>query len=680
MERFSQSESILLGYNHQRPSTNPSTPLRNSDVDFHDVFGGPPRRSSIQEMRYGIGESPDFSASRMEEDGVCCAWPCVGEKPVFGEDNLNRRRHTNDNFYDDIFGGDESPCRTPVKHERHPFSSTPASRILSPAPPLPPAPASPAPPPLPPTLSLPAKLTKGTDLPTFGSPTRSLRTSAALNGLSSSDSPATHLSRFSSHATQGKEELNNGSGTLRPSRSSHEISDLSVSDKADKGGDSAGQFHFSIYKWASKGAVPLLMPLRTERNSRTKENVKLERCTSAKDWIARESTSQSDGSLANTSSSSLKSRQHCSATFVTSQNVTDSLDERGSAKPNLTSLSTLQNVTKDVSGSSLSSDAKAESSINSVSEKEVSGKMKEELVQTIKTHKAESKSSHSLFSKSDGTQDYLEKIKMEKGKESKTMKPSALCDISTNWKKQVKKTVDLKDVEAAKAALQSSLRLDENMENVKVKGKVKEFVRIFNQEAFTKPRVGTKSYEYKLRSVLRRTEEAEDSPQLSKKEDSATETTNIFGNDLSRQDDISATDNAIPDSTVTVEDGLFHGNFLVKELAQDENEVLQTQDNEEIKVIDDKIRQWSNGKQGNIRSLLSTLQYVLWPDSGWRPVPLVDIIEGNAVKRAYQRALLCLHPDKLQQKGAASHQKYIAEKVFDILQEAWTHFNMLGAV
>lgn len=59
---------------------------------------------------------------------------------------------------------------------------------------------------------------------------------------------------------------------------------------------------------------------------------------------------------------------------------------------------------------------------------------------------------------------------------------------------------------------------------------------------------------------------------------------------------------------------------------------------------------------------------VLWAESGWKPVPLVDIIEGNSVKRAYQRALLCLHPDKLQQKGAASHQKYMAEKVFDCLQ------------
>ncbi|CAN1835817.1 J domain-containing protein required for chloroplast accumulation response 1 [Linum perenne] len=59
---------------------------------------------------------------------------------------------------------------------------------------------------------------------------------------------------------------------------------------------------------------------------------------------------------------------------------------------------------------------------------------------------------------------------------------------------------------------------------------------------------------------------------------------------------------------------------------------------------------------------------ILWKGSGWKPVALVDIIEGNAVKRTYQRALLCLHPDKLQQKDATGEQKFIAEKVFDILQ------------
>ena len=104
---------------------------------------------------------------------------------------------------------------------------------------------------------------------------------------------------------------------------------------------------------------------------------------------------------------------------------------------------------------------------------------------------------------------------------------------------------------------------------------------------------------------------------------------------------------------------------------------------------------WSSGRKGNIRSLLSTLQLVspstvfssdhisesqkllgsyfilaqvLWAGSGWKPVALVDIIEANAVKKSYNRAMLCLHPDKLQQKGADAQKKYTAEKVFDILQ------------
>lgn len=53
--------------------------------------------------------------------------------------------------------------------------------------------------------------------------------------------------------------------------------------------------------------------------------------------------------------------------------------------------------------------------------------------------------------------------------------------------------------------------------------------------------------------------------------------------------------------------------------------------------------------------------------SGWNQVPLVDLVEAHSVKRAYQKALLRLHPDKLQ-TGAASHRKYAAEKIFEILQ------------
>ncbi|KAI3848848.1 hypothetical protein MKX03_034234 [Papaver bracteatum] len=92
-------------------------------------------------------------------------------------------------------------------------------------------------------------------------------------------------------------------------------------------------------------------------------------------------------------------------------------------------------------------------------------------------------------------------------------------------------------------------------------------------------------------------------------------------------------------------------------------------------TLDAEVRRWSNGKEGNLRALLSTLQYILGPDSGWHPVPLTEVITAVAVKKAYRKATLCVHPDKLQQRGATIQQKYICEKVFDLLKEAWNKFN-----
>lgn len=59
---------------------------------------------------------------------------------------------------------------------------------------------------------------------------------------------------------------------------------------------------------------------------------------------------------------------------------------------------------------------------------------------------------------------------------------------------------------------------------------------------------------------------------------------------------------------------------------------------------------------------------MLWPESGWQPVSLTDLITGASVKKVYRKATLCIHPDKVQQKGANLQQKYVAEKVFDLLK------------
>ncbi|KAH6762523.1 Chaperone DnaJ-domain superfamily protein [Perilla frutescens var. hirtella] len=106
-------------------------------------------------------------------------------------------------------------------------------------------------------------------------------------------------------------------------------------------------------------------------------------------------------------------------------------------------------------------------------------------------------------------------------------------------------------------------------------------------------------------------------------------------------------------------------------LAQRERE----ERNRVAEALDAEVKRWSSGKEGNLRALLSTLQYILGPDSGWHPVSLTEVITSAAVKKAYRRATLCVHPDKLQQRGATVHQKYICEKVFDLLKEAWNKFN-----
>ncbi|GFP88105.1 auxilin-like protein 1 [Phtheirospermum japonicum] len=101
----------------------------------------------------------------------------------------------------------------------------------------------------------------------------------------------------------------------------------------------------------------------------------------------------------------------------------------------------------------------------------------------------------------------------------------------------------------------------------------------------------------------------------------------------------------------------------------------QAERNRLAESLDADIKRWVTGKENNLRALLSTLQYILEPDSGWQPISLTEIITTAAVKKAYRKATLCVHPDKLQQRRASIQQKYICEKVFDLLKAAWNRFN-----
>ncbi|GMI82214.1 AUXILIN-LIKE7 [Hibiscus trionum] len=123
------------------------------------------------------------------------------------------------------------------------------------------------------------------------------------------------------------------------------------------------------------------------------------------------------------------------------------------------------------------------------------------------------------------------------------------------------------------------------------------------------------------------------------------------------------------------------GHGTMQSPKEDEEKKLKAKEEEErseehIKMgtLDDDVKLWSSGNENNIQLLLSTLHQILWPSSGWNMIPLTSLKESSQVKKAYQKARLCLHPDKMQQRGATLSQKYVAEKAFTTLQDAWAAF------
>lgn len=756
MERFGHRGNVLLGYNASS-SLEPSSSRDSDDVgvDFNDVFGGPPRRSAVHDIRYSFGggrmvdSDQDKAVSRSP-------WPGLStEKPVFGEESGgDRRRYPSDDFYDDIFRGGDGPYSSPR-------SSKPGSRVLSPARPLPPK-AEPFATSLPAQFSLPAKLTKAMDLPTFGSSPRS-----ANKHKDGSSTPNTSLSRFSSQSFPEQNGQNLLSHEL--SFSNEEASYITKSPENEVGGNlkgdaksvevliKSGQFHFSIYKWPTKG-IPFLSPLREGKNSTFKGKVKFERCVSSKGRIEHEAKV----------SELLKSNVHGSDSCLLTEDLSaivsntakscQIVEEEGFIYPESKPFETMQiGETKPISlpEIGLSEGIKKETSTS----KQEGSKPDLKPLRSLLHDEIEEQGDEDIIKMAEGKEN-LEKV---------TAMPHSNVGIINNVMEHEEKESNNKRAEVNKDPVGSPRNSGDNQGINRVKGKVKDFVKIFNQETPSKIKINviTRSQSSRWKStenygadsevrenattnnkvvsnvnmkpdasftVENKSEKSkkqhsgqknmkpeaslmveeridksnkqqsdrkatkpgvnmkpdasfpvEEMIDKSNKQRSEPKTTSHKSNDnRSAQMDAAPIPESLPrDSNVTLGDidDMFHDNFQIKELSPDEEKPSKTEeDSDALRASDSKIQHWSNGKKGNIRSLLSTLQYVLWPESGWKPVPLVDVIEGNQVKRAYQRALLCLHPDKLQQKGAASHQKYIAEKVFDILQEAWEHFNSIGSL
>ena len=108
------------------------------------------------------------------------------------------------------------------------------------------------------------------------------------------------------------------------------------------------------------------------------------------------------------------------------------------------------------------------------------------------------------------------------------------------------------------------------------------------------------------------------------------------------------------------------------------NENQRRQEKFEIQnILGSELDKWSlieQGKFKDIRSLLSTMSFVLWQGSGWVDVPIGELMLNDAVvKKTYRRAIILCHPDRHQQ--ASAEQQFRADRIFNAINEAWKGFD-----
>ena len=79
------------------------------------------------------------------------------------------------------------------------------------------------------------------------------------------------------------------------------------------------------------------------------------------------------------------------------------------------------------------------------------------------------------------------------------------------------------------------------------------------------------------------------------------------------------------------------------------------------------------GKYKDVRSLLSSMNSVLWLNSGWTDVALGELMTNEAVvKKTYRKAIVLTHPDRHQKESA--DQQYRADRVFNAINESYKIF------
>ena len=91
-------------------------------------------------------------------------------------------------------------------------------------------------------------------------------------------------------------------------------------------------------------------------------------------------------------------------------------------------------------------------------------------------------------------------------------------------------------------------------------------------------------------------------------------------------------------------------------------------------LIGADIDAWQKKNQNNIRTMLANLGDVLWEGHRYKAPDMATLMQPIGVKKSYHKALVIIHPDKVSQSGGDMSQRYIADKVFDIMKVAYKDF------
>ena len=91
-------------------------------------------------------------------------------------------------------------------------------------------------------------------------------------------------------------------------------------------------------------------------------------------------------------------------------------------------------------------------------------------------------------------------------------------------------------------------------------------------------------------------------------------------------------------------------------------------------LIGADIDAWQKKNQNNIRTMLANLGDVLWDGHRYKSPDMGSLMQPIGVKKSYHKALVIIHPDKVSQAGGDMSQRYIADKVFDIIKVAYKEF------